>query len=115
MTRAMLIKLAQKTADPEIENLVIKMFPKEDRVICSNIGCCPGAESYGAHLAQGYGCLPTLFDTVQMRVKHGKTWACHNDYSKPCLGALKELRRRGLNAKPTKDLLTLDDYWEDFI
>lgn len=98
----------------EAENIASKQYPK-DRVVCSTIGSCPGAASHSSEYAQSLGCLPSLYDLVKMRTVHNKTWACHSDFTKPCLGVLRELKRRNLPHKPTAELLTLEDAWENFI
>jgi hypothetical protein len=91
------------------------MSSKESRAECSTHGGCPGANSGYSEYVQELGCLPTLHETVQMKVKHNKTWACHLYPNKPCLGTLKELGRRGLDNKPNKDLVTEDDQWDLYI
>lgn len=76
---------------------------------------CPFAFTEASEQVQNYGCLPEPWDIRNMRVHYGKTWACHGDESKPCIGGLKFLKERGepfkvIDAK----LLTLNDNWEDF-
>jgi hypothetical protein len=66
--------------------------------------------------AQNYGCLPTPLEIVTMRVKYGKTWACHDDPTTPCIGAIEYLKEKNIPYKviDTK-LITLDDNWEEFV
>lgn len=108
------IQLVQTSCAPSMEKWLSDRFP-ENTLVCSSVGSCPGASSVTSEEAQGYGCLPCLHDIVQMKVKHNKTWACHNDETKPCLGGLKELRRRNIPHKPSGEFLTLQDDWENYI
>ena len=63
-------------------------------------------------MAQNYGCLPSPIDTVYMRVKHGKTWACHSNQDKPCLGTLNRLKELGHDNKVIdKELLIEQSPW----
>lgn len=84
---------------------------------CSTTGSCPFAfYSELSDKAQGFGCLPEPWDIRNMRVVHGKTWACHSNEDKPCLGAIKFLKDRGEPFKVIdKDLITLNHPWEDYI
>lgn len=63
---------------------------------CSTTGACPFSFTDASEHAQGLGCLPTPYDIVQMRQVHGKTWACHSNPTKPCLGALKFQKERNM-------------------
>lgn len=79
---------------------------------CSSNGACPFSFSDSSEMAQGYGCLPSPYDIVQMRQKHGKTWACHDNPNKPCLGALLYMAEKGLEYKVLdKKLITESDNW----
>lgn len=82
---------------------------------CSEHGC-PFAFTNESEQIQNYGCLPTPFEIIQMRVKYNKTWACHSNPRKPCLGALNYLKEKGLPYKvvDTK-LVTEEDDWPAFI
>jgi hypothetical protein len=57
---------------------------------------CPFAFTDNSEQAQGYGCLPSPAEIIRMRVEHGRTWACHSEPTKPCAGAIRALRARGL-------------------
>jgi len=66
--------------------------------------------------AQNYGCLPEPWDIRNMRFHHGKTWACHSDPTKPCIGGLEFLKERNEPYKIIDTvLLTLDDDWSKFV
>ena len=73
---------------------------------------CPFAFTELSEIAQNYGCLPSPYDIVQMRIKHGKTWACHADNTNPCIGAIKYLKENNLTFKviDTKLLNELSDW-----
>ena len=79
---------------------------------CSTTGACPFSFTDASEQAQNYGCLPTPYQILEMKVHHGKTWACHSNPDQPCLGATKYFKEKGLIAKVTdKELLTENSDW----
>jgi hypothetical protein len=75
-------------------------------------GCPFNFWSEVAEQIQNYGCLPSPTDIVKMRQEHGKTWACHSNPEKPCLGSLEYQKKKGLEYKVIdKNLLTENDPW----
>jgi hypothetical protein len=80
-------------------------------------GGCPfdfGAEE--TELTQNYGCLPTPHEIMNMRVHHGKTWACHSDPTTPCVGAIQFLKGKGHPYKvEDRDLLTEASPWHLYV
>lgn len=81
---------------------------------CNTEGCCPFAFNEESEKAQNYGCLPSAWDIIHMRKVHGKTWACHEDTTKPCKGALLYMKEKGIACRIIDtDLVTLDDHWEN--
>lgn len=80
-----------------------------------SIASCPFALTDESEQIQNYGCLPTPYDILQMRLIHGKTWACHSDSRKPCLGALEYLKELNLPFKVIdQKMVTLDDNWGEY-
>lgn len=74
--------------------------------------CCPFAFTDRSEEVQNYGCLPSPYEIVVMRVEHGKTWACHSNPQKPCLGALRHLKQHNLPYKVIdKELVTEQSPW----
>ena len=85
---------------------------------CStDLGGCPF--NFGSELSdqiQNYGCLPMPLDIVNMRVKHGKTWACHSYPTKPCLGSINYLKSKNLPFKVIDPkLITENDDYLDYL
>ncbi len=78
---------------------------------CSTVGSCPFSFTEQSEIAQNYGCLPSPYEIVRMRKEFGKTWACHQDPTKPCLGAIQYMKEKGLEHKIIdKQLVTIDDW-----
>ena len=79
---------------------------------CYKNGACPFAFNDTSEYVQNLGCLPTPYEIIQMRQKHGKTWACHDNPKKPCLGALEYMKKNRFEYKVIdKDLLTENSNW----
>lgn len=79
---------------------------------CSTEGACPFAFSEESEIVQNYGCLPTPMQIMQMRVQHGKTWACHGEPTKPCLGALRFMKQKQIDCTVIdNELVTEDSDW----
>jgi len=59
-----------------------------ERSRCGSGGCvtCPFSSNEHAEQAQNYGCLPTPFEIIQMKVKSGHNWACHENEKVLCGG-----------------------------
>lgn len=76
---------------------------------------CPFSYTEQSEIVQNYGCLPTPFHIIDMRVEHGKTWACHEDITKPCQGAIDHLKKLGKSYKVIdKELVHEGNEWPEY-
>lgn len=82
---------------------------------CCTRGACPFAFNEVSEVAQSYGCLPTPFEIIVMKVKYNKTWACHDNSDKPCLGAIRMLKNNKIDYKQEGELITLDSDWGQYV
>lgn len=84
-------------------------------VDCSKTSC-PFALTDESEQIQNYGCLPTPWEIERMRVKSGKTWACHSHPEKPCKGGIKHLKEEGLPYEVVdQNLVTEEDDWNVYV
>lgn len=76
---------------------------------------CPFAFTDASEQVQNYGCLPTPGEILRMR-ENGKTWACHDDTDKPCVGAVQYAKEYNLPYKVIDPVLvTESDDWSKFL
>lgn len=79
---------------------------------CCTKGGCPFAHTEESDYIQNLGCLPTNYDIISMRYHYNKTWACHSNPSKPCLGGIRRLKELGFDWKVVdNELLTEGSEW----
>jgi len=66
---------------------------------CRGSACPVNFMDEDTEYSQNMGCLPSPADIIQMRAVEGITWACHSDYSKPCVSGVKLLKALNLPHK----------------
>lgn len=66
---------------------------------CNGDGCPLNYGNETTELSQNYGCLPDPYMIAKMKAMEGKTWACHADNTKPCIGGLHLCKAMGLSTK----------------
>lgn len=83
---------------------------------CHKDGLCPFSGTNESDIVQNHGCLPTPYEIRNMRVNHGKTWACHDQPDTPCKGGINYLKDEGLPYKVIdKELLTEQSRWDLYV
>jgi len=79
---------------------------------CCTTGACPFAYNEYSEMVVNYGCLPCIGEIINMRVNHNKTWACHSNPTKPCLGALRYMKEHNIECTVVDPVLvTENDPW----
>ena len=88
-------------------------------MICNldDINCsCPFAFTDISEQVQNYGCLPTPYEIIQMRIKFNKTWACHSKGTVTCIGAINYLKEHNLPYKIVDSILVTElDDWSIYV
>lgn len=81
---------------------------------------CPFANTPESEYLLGLGCLPEIYEIIDMHKKTGHTWSCHSkEEGSVCAGAVKELKRinkkrleEGLPELPNTGKLISFQVWE---
>jgi hypothetical protein len=77
---------------------------------------CPFSFTDKSEHIQNLGCLPSPIEIVGMRVSHGKTWACHEDNTRPCAGAVQYLKKNKMPYSVVdRDLVTEESDWAVYL
>ena len=77
---------------------------------------CPFSFTEQSEYVQNLGCLPSPYEIRNMRVIHGKSWACHSEPTKPCVGAIRWLKEEGLPYNVIdSELLTEKSPWHLYV
>lgn len=105
---------------PNLQTFLLNFQTLGKTIRMCNLPCdqhrCPFAFTEESEIVQNYGCLPTPADIISMRVKYGKTWACHSTPTRPCVGAIKYMKKEGIDCSVIDDnLVTEESDWTQFI
>jgi hypothetical protein len=77
---------------------------------------CPFTFTDISEQVQNYGCLPSPYEIMQMRINFNKTWACHAEPAVPCIGAINYLKDHNLPYKVVDDKLVTElDNWSIYV
>lgn len=66
---------------------------------CETCSACPFSFSDNAENLCNLGCLPSVFEIMQIKKETGLNWACHDDESKICSGYVEYAAKKGLDYK----------------
>lgn len=70
---------------------------------------CPFAATEESEIAQGYGCLPSPGQILEMHKERGEAWMCHSDNTRICRGLINNIP----DFKPEGLKITTEANWED--
>ena len=66
---------------------------------CNGDGCPVNYGNETTEMSQNYGCLPSPYHIARMKAVENKTWACHANPEKPCIGGLHLCKALGISTK----------------
>lgn len=66
---------------------------------CKTCSACPFSLSEEAEQGVNYGCLPSVFEIMEIKKETGLNWACHDDETKICSGYVEYAAKKGLDYK----------------
>lgn len=79
-------------------------------------GCPILPRSEEAEQILNYGCLTDWPEAKKWYLETGKTWACHSNPTKPCVGLLIRLKKENIPIKVNElitESMTLEDIYRD--
>lgn len=61
-------------------------YPNFEKYVNDDCPACPFSCSETAEYAKGLGCLPEIYEVMNIKREFNLNWACHDDTSKICAG-----------------------------
>lgn len=66
---------------------------------CKSCVTCPFSFTHEAENLCNLGCLPSVYEIMQIKKETGLNWACHDDESKICGGYVEFANDKGIDYK----------------